>query len=138
MSIMLDHLIVPCQDRVSAARQLAMILGVPWAESAAIGPFSPVFVSDQLTLDFDQWSESVPTLHYAFQVDAAAFDGILSRLRACGIPYRSLPHGDQDQKVNEALGGRLVYWSEPAGHIWEALTVSYARQGFRQVPNGDA
>jgi len=25
------------------------------------------------------------------------------------------------------LGGRVVYWSEPDAHVWEALTVSYAR-----------
>ncbi len=29
--------------------------------------------------------------------------------------------------VNHALGGRLVYWSEPDGHAWEILTVTYAR-----------
>jgi hypothetical protein len=25
-------------------------------------------------------------------------------------------------------GGRLLYWSQPDGHVWEMLTVSYARQ----------
>jgi hypothetical protein len=30
--------------------------------------------------------------------------------------------------VNTAHGGRIVYWSEPDGHVWEALTVSYARR----------
>jgi hypothetical protein len=31
-------------------------------------------------------------------------------------------------QVNTQHGGRIVYWNEPAGHVWEALTVSYARQ----------
>ena len=42
--------------------------------------------------------------------------------------YRSTPHGPVDMQVNTAHGGRIVYWSEPDGHVWEALTVSYARQ----------
>ena len=45
--------------------------------------------------------------------------------------YRSMPHGPMDLQVNTTHGGRIVYWSEPDGHVWEALTVSYARQ-----PNG--
>jgi hypothetical protein len=31
-------------------------------------------------------------------------------------------------QINTHYGGRLVYWSEPEGHVWEALTLSYARQ----------
>ena len=36
--------------------------------------------------------------------------------------------GPDDYKVNCAYGGKLVYWSEPDGHAWEILTVSYARE----------
>jgi hypothetical protein len=50
----LDHLIVPAKDRVAAAKLLAEVLGVPWAEQGAFGPFSPVYVNDGLTLDFGQ------------------------------------------------------------------------------------
>jgi catechol 2,3-dioxygenase-like lactoylglutathione lyase family enzyme len=127
-AIHLDHLIVPSKDRVAAARQLAGLLGVPWAEQAAIGPFSAVFVNDGLTLDFDQWPEHVPQQHYCFRVSDPEFDAILARIRAAGIDYRSTPIGAVDRKVNHAFGGRLVYWSEPDGHAWEVLTVSYARQ----------
>lgn len=128
MSLHLDHLIVPSRDRVAAARQLAGLLGVPWAAQGRIGPFSPVFVSDSLTLDFDQWSDPVPQLHFALRVDPRAFDAILGRIRQAGIPYRSRPHGPDDQQVNPAFGGRLFYWSEPDGHVWELLTVSYERE----------
>ncbi len=31
-------------------------------------------------------------------------------------------------QVNTHHGGWIVYWNEPDGHVWEALTVSYARQ----------
>lgn len=127
MPIALDHMIVPARDRVAAARRLAQLLGVPWAEQAAVGPFSPVYVSDTLTLDFDEWTESVPRQHYAFRVTDAEFDAILARLQAAGIAFRSTPAGPDDHRVNPAFGGRLVYWGDPDGHVWEILTVSYAR-----------
>ncbi len=38
MTIQLDHAIVPSRDRRAAAKLLAAILGVPWAESG-VGPF---------------------------------------------------------------------------------------------------
>jgi catechol 2,3-dioxygenase-like lactoylglutathione lyase family enzyme len=138
MPITLDHLIVPCTDRVAAARQIAFILDVAWAESGAFGSFSPVYVNEHLTLDFDQWTEPVPKQHYAFRVGNEEFSEVLARLRQAGIGYRSLPHGPQDGKVNESFGGKLVYWSEPDGHTWEVLTVSYERQGFLTATNGDA
>lgn len=128
MTIALDHQIVPARDRQAAARRLADVLGVPWAAQAAAGPFSAVYVSESLTLDFDTHEGALPVLHYCFRVDDAAFDAIVSRLHALGIAMRSSPHGPADQQVNTAHGGRIVYWSEPDGHVWEALTVSYARR----------
>ena len=124
--IALDHLIVPARDRRAAAQRLAGILGVGWAEQG-VGPFSPVYVSQGLTLDFDQHEDGFPVLHYCFRVDDAGFDRILAALRAQGIPFRGTPHGPMDMQVNTAHGGRIVYWNEPEGHAWEALTVSYAR-----------
>jgi catechol 2,3-dioxygenase-like lactoylglutathione lyase family enzyme len=129
MAVHLDHLIVPTRDRVASARLLGTLLGVPWAAQGSVGPFSPVFVNDGLTIDFDQWTDPVPKQHYCFRVDPAGFDAILARIKAAGIAFRSLPVGADDLKVNTALGGTLVYWSEPDGHAWEILTVSYARQG---------
>lgn len=131
MSITLDHLIVPTRDRVASARLLGTLLGVAWAEQATIGPFSPVYVSDSLTIDFDQWDREVPKQHYAFRVSDTAFDAIFQRIQAAGLAYRSTPVGAVDHQVNTAFGGRLVYWAEPDGHAWEILTVSYARQGFQ-------
>lgn len=127
--IALDHTIVPSRDRVSAARRLADVLGVPWAPQAGTGLFSAVYVSDGLTLDFDAHDDGpFEVQHFAFRVDDDTFDGIVSRLHALGIPMRSTPHGRADGRVNHHGGGRIVYWSEPDGHVWEALTVSYARR----------
>jgi len=127
----LDHLLVPAKNRVAAARLIAHLLGVPWAEQGAVGPFSPVYVNAGLTLDFDQWNEPVPKLHYAFLVTQPEFDAILGRIKAAGLAYRSSPVGADDFKINSAFGGNLVYWSEPDGHAWEILTVSYERQDLQ-------
>ena len=127
MTIDLDHVLVPSRDRIAGARALATLLGVPWSESG-VGPFSPVYVNDGLTLDFDQWSEPFAPQHVCFRVDEVSFDAILDRIRTAGHAIRSTPNGPVDGKVNTAHGGRIVYWSEPDGHVWELLTVSYARR----------
>ena len=127
MAIHLDHFMVPTRNRAAAAKLLAELLGVPWAESGA-GPFSPVYVNDGLTLDFDETSEPFPVHHYCFRVEQEEFDSILGRIKAAGIRYRSTPHGPVDMKINTQHGGSIVYWSEPDGHVWEMLTVSYARR----------
>ncbi len=127
MAAHLDHFIVPAKDRVASARLLAQLLDVPWSEQGAVGPFSPVFVNDGLTLAFDQWEEAIPKQHYCFRVNDAEFDSILDRIKAAGLAYRSTPIGDDDYKINESFGGRIVYWREPDGHVWEILTVSYER-----------
>ena len=126
MSIELDHVIVSARDPRAAARQLAELLGVPWAESG-VGPFSPVYVNGGLTLDFIDDPGPFPVQHLCFRVGEAEFDAILGRLRAAGIAYRSSVRGPQDLRVNTDYGGRMVYWNEPDGHQWEMLTVSYAR-----------
>jgi catechol 2,3-dioxygenase-like lactoylglutathione lyase family enzyme len=128
MAVTLDHLLVPSKDRVASARMLAHLLDVPWAEQAPIGPFSPVYVNASLTLDFDTWPEPVPQQHFAFKVDDADFDAIFARIKAAGLPYRSSPVGPDDFQVHHGFGGRMVYWREADGHVWEILTVSYARR----------
>jgi hypothetical protein len=128
MPIVLDHLKVSSRNRLAAARRLASILDVPWSQTS-VGPFCAVYVNDGLTLDFDQAeNQQINTEHYCFRVGEQDFDDLIRRLTELGVPYRSLPHGPIDMKINTDNGGRIVYWSEPDGHIWEALTVSYARQ----------
>ncbi len=138
MHVSLDHLIVPTKNRIQSAQLLGTLLGVPWAEQGKVGPFSPVFINEELTIDFDEWTETVPKMHYCFRVNSTDFERILSRIRSAGLPFRSLPHGADDYIVNNAFGCSLVYWSEPDGHVWEILTVSYARQTQTSAPSADA
>ena len=130
MTVRLDHLMVPSRNKVAAAKFLAELLGVRWSETG-VGPFAPVYVNDDLTLDFDEWTDPIPMIHYCFSVSDAEFDAILGRIRAAGIPYRSNVHGAVDYKVDTQHGGKIVYWNEPDGHQWEMLTVSYARPPTR-------
>jgi catechol 2,3-dioxygenase-like lactoylglutathione lyase family enzyme len=124
MAIHLDHLIVPSRDPVAAARALAALLDVPW--QASQGPFTPVYVNEALTLDFAD-RKAFEHHHYCFRVTEADFDAIFGRIRAAGIAYRSRPRGEDDFTINTRLGGRNIYWNDPDGHVWEILTVSYAR-----------
>ena len=127
MTVQLDHFIVPCRNQIASAKLLAKLLGVPWAETS-LGPFSPVFINDGLTLDFQQTDEAYPVAHYCFRVSQAEFDAILARIQAARIKYRSRITGPMDMKSNKDYGGDMIYWNEPDGHQWEMLTVSYARQ----------
>lgn len=127
MSVHLDHLLVPSRDKLAAAKLLAELLGVPWS-ATGVGPFTPVYVNEGLTLDFDEWAEPLPMIHYCFRVSEDAFDAILGRIQAAGIAYRSAVHGPVDFQIDTQHGGRIVYWNEPDGHQWEMLTLSYARQ----------
>lgn len=127
-AIALDHVTVPCRDKAASARTLAELLGVPWAESGAAGLFAPLYVSDGLTLDFDQTDEPYGTYRYCFRVGDDAFDAILARIWKAGIAYRGSVSGPVDMQVATLHGGRIVYWNEPDGHPWELLTVSYARR----------
>jgi hypothetical protein len=125
MAIQLDHFIVPCRSQVASAKLLAELLGVPWAK-AGVGPFSPVYINDGLTLDFIETDEAFPVHHYCFRVGRAEFDAIRKRIKAAGIKYRSTVRGPDDMQVSKEYGN--IYWNEPDGHQWEILTVSYARQ----------
>ena len=127
MSIELDHTIVPTHHKVDSARLLAELLDVPWAE-AGVGPFSPVYVNEGLTLDFIETDEAFPVYHFCFRVSEKDFDAILGRIEKAGIKYRSAVRGPMDMRINTEYGGRMVYWNEPDGHQWEILTVSYARR----------
>ena len=126
MAIQLDHILIPSKSRDAAAEQLAGILGVGWGP-ARVGPFTAVHVNDGLTIDFDEWQQDFPKGHYCFRVTDAEFETILGRLQAAGIGYRSTPHGPEDLKVNTSLGSKILYWNQPDGHVWELLTISYAR-----------
>jgi catechol 2,3-dioxygenase-like lactoylglutathione lyase family enzyme len=124
MTIQLDHVIVPSHHRVASAKLLADLLGLAWEESR--GEFTPVYVNGSLTLDFAD-REQFQRYHLCFRVSDADFDAIFGRIQSAGLAYRSRPRGENDMLINRRLGGKNVYWEDGDGHLWEILTVSYAR-----------
>jgi catechol 2,3-dioxygenase-like lactoylglutathione lyase family enzyme len=124
VGIGLDHVIVPSHNRFEAAKSLADLLRVPWEKSQ--GNFSPVYVNESLTVDFAD-REQFESHHLCFRVSDEEFDEIFGRIQAAGISYRSRPRGENDMQINTRLGGKNVYWQDADGHLWEILTVSYAR-----------
>lgn len=135
MAIELDHFIVPTRNKIASAKLLAELLGVSWSESG-IGPFSPVYINNGLTLDFIETDEPFPVHHYCFRVGQTEFNSILERIEGAGIKFRSTVRGPEDMQVGIQFGN--IYWNEPDGHQWEMLTVSYARPPTVTIPNDSA
>ena len=124
MAILLDHVIVPSRSPVASVRVLAEILSVAW--EAKDGHFTPVYVNETLTLDFDE-AERFESHHYCFHVNDEEFDGIFERVRGAGIKYRSTPIGADDLHLNTRMGGgggggggggRNIYWNDDDGHVF--------------------
>lgn len=120
MSIVLNHLIVPAADKDVSAAFLADLLGL--RVGAPAGPFVPVRVNDDLTLDFDDRHHAGPG-HYAFLVDDGTFDALLRRLGdSKETDYGSGPWNGWDRRINHLGEGRGVYVRDPHGHSYEFFT----------------
>lgn len=119
MTIVLNHTIVPVGDKDRGARFLADLLGV--AVGPLTGPFVPVRVNADLTLDFDD-RFGARAGHYAFLVDDAIFDRALSRARDSNVEWGSAPRL-VDRQINRLNGGRGVYIRDPDGIAYELFTV---------------
>jgi catechol 2,3-dioxygenase-like lactoylglutathione lyase family enzyme len=120
MSAVLHHTIVRATDKRTSARFFAGLLGLGVGEQA--GPFLPVAVNEELTLDFDDRGP-VATGHYGFLVDDATFDALLARIGADpDIPFGSGPAHGWDRTINRLAGGRGVYVGDPDGHSYEFFT----------------
>ena len=107
MAIELDHFIVPTRNKIASAKLLAELLGVSWSESG-IGPFSPVYINNGLTLDFIETDEPFPVHHYCFRVGQTEFNSILERIEGAGIKFRSTVRGPVDMQVGTEFGN--IYW----------------------------
>jgi catechol 2,3-dioxygenase-like lactoylglutathione lyase family enzyme len=123
VSAELNHTIVWAHDKTASAEFLAGILGV--AADRPNGPFVPVRLSNNVTLDFadaDAGAGDVRGQHYAFLVSDEDFDAAFARLRAAGITYWADPMHQQPGGINHWGGGRGVYFADPDGHNMELLT----------------
>ncbi|WP_069160547.1 VOC family protein [Nocardia altamirensis] len=122
MAIVLHHTIVPAADRHAAATFFAELMGL--TVGAPTGPFVPVRVNGDLTLDFDDRGRVEPG-HYAFLVDDTTFDAILHRLAGWpDVAYGAgIEHG-WNRDINRLGGGRGVYVCAPDRHSYEIFTAA--------------
>jgi catechol 2,3-dioxygenase-like lactoylglutathione lyase family enzyme len=120
MSIVLDHTIVPASDRHAAAAFLAGLLGLRVGEPA--GPFVPVALNADTTLDFDDRVSPEGPGHWAFRVDDATFDAALVHLAGAATAFGRGPGYGWDGQVDTSDGARRVYVLDPDGHVYELFT----------------
>jgi catechol 2,3-dioxygenase-like lactoylglutathione lyase family enzyme len=118
VTIVLNHTIVAVSDKHRGARLLAALLGLEVGAEA--GPFTPLRVNDDLTLDFDDRWGPQPG-HYAFLVDDATFDAALAYTQASDLEWGSGPRL-VDRQINHLGGGRGVYVRDPDGIAYEFFT----------------
>lgn len=119
MTVELNHVIIPARDKRTSAKFLADILGVAVGEPN--GPFVPITVSNNVTLDYLDRAE-FHSQHCAFLVSDGEFDAAFDRIRAARLTYYADPGHDQSGEINHRWGGRGVYFEDPNGHNMEILT----------------
>ena len=122
MSIELNHIIVPAQEKWTSANFLAGILGLEVGPQW--GPFAPLRTSNGVTIDFVDAAD-FETHHCAFLVSDQEFESALERLRDKGVVfYADFMHGKPGQ-INHLYGGRGAYFDGPDGHLFEIITQPY-------------
>ena len=126
MSVLLNHTIVWCRDKLVSARYLTEILDLedakPW------GPFMIVEMSNGVSLDYhdvDEPDGAIQSQHYAFLVTDGDFTEILARIQGRGQDYWADPGLRGNGEINNNDGGRGVYFQDPDGHLLEILTRPY-------------
>jgi catechol 2,3-dioxygenase-like lactoylglutathione lyase family enzyme len=121
VTIVLNHTIVRSADKHAAAQFFAGLLGLEVGEPS--GPFTPVRVNTDLTLDYDDRHPVVPT-HFGFLIDDDEFDKLLGQLdKHPDVPFGFGPEHGWDRRTNHLAGGRGVYVAAPDGHSYEFFTV---------------
>lgn len=123
VAVVLDHVLVPTNDKQASARFFADMFGLEVGRESAGSPpgrFAVVRVGDT-TLDFDD-VESFDAHHYAFAVSDEEFDAILSRVQEQGLTFSADPLHRRVGELNNWNDGRGMYFRDPNGHNLEVLT----------------
>ena len=123
MPIQLNHTIVWCRDKMRSSAFLAEMLGRP--PPRPFLHFMVVELDNGVSLDFFEKEGEVSVQHYAFLVDEAGFDAVMTRLEAKGLTYWADPARTLPGEINRHWGGRGVYFEDPNGHLLELITKPY-------------
>lgn len=119
-TVSLDHLVIGASDKWASARFLAEMFDLSTPEP--YGPFAGVEVGPTMILfgnndlfpgDFRH--------HMSFVVTDAEFDRIMDRIDERGLEFFAEPMDQRPGEINHRTG-RGVYFRDPDGHSWEAMT----------------
>jgi catechol 2,3-dioxygenase-like lactoylglutathione lyase family enzyme len=123
VDVRFDHTIIPARDKHRSARFFTSVLWLP--EPTEAGLFLQVRLSDGRLFEFAEPPVDFPGQHFAFLVNDTTFDAILERLRRDDIMYWADPQQRRPSEINTNHGGRGVYFDDPDGHHFEAITARY-------------
>ncbi|MDT0409701.1 MULTISPECIES: VOC family protein [Streptomyces] len=124
MSVALNHTIVHARDNRESAEFFAGLLGLEI--TAEWGPFVAVALSNGVTLDFATIpADRITPQHYAFLVSEEEFTAAYEQIKHRGIEHYADPHQRHPGTINHNDGGHGVYFTDPAGHAMELITVPY-------------
>ncbi len=126
MKVEFNHTILSARDARTSACFLAEILALP--EPRPWGPFWTVVTDNGVSLDYMEVEHGTKPQHYAFLVDEAGFDEILTRVRRKKLSYWADPE-KLTPGWNERGGGRGFYFDDPNGHLLEVITRPYGSAG---------
>jgi catechol 2,3-dioxygenase-like lactoylglutathione lyase family enzyme len=126
MPVSLNHTIVHARDKEATARFLTEILGLE--PHRRLAHFAVVQVG-VTSLDLIQTDADISSRHFAFLVEEEAFDAILERLQARGVPYWADPFHREPGRINRWDDGRGVFFDDPNGHLLEVITRPYGSGG---------
>jgi catechol 2,3-dioxygenase-like lactoylglutathione lyase family enzyme len=117
-TLSLDHLTVGATDKWASATFLADMFDLPSPEP--YGPFAMVRAEPTAIL-FSERFVAEFTHHLAFVVSDDEFDAIIQRLDDRGVEFFADPFFQRPGEINDRTG-RGVYFRDPDGHGWEAIT----------------
>jgi catechol 2,3-dioxygenase-like lactoylglutathione lyase family enzyme len=123
VDVRFDHTIIPARDKHRSARFFTSLFGLP--EPTEAGFFLQVRLSDGRLFEFAEPPVEFPGQHFAFLVNDETFDAILKRLRRDAVVYWADPQQSRPGEINTNHGGRGVYFDDPDGHHFEAITARY-------------
>jgi catechol 2,3-dioxygenase-like lactoylglutathione lyase family enzyme len=127
MTAQLNHTIVWCRDQAKSAAFLSSMLGLPRPERFA--RFLVVPTGNGVSMDYAEKDGPIAGQHYAFLVSDAEFDAVMQRIEERGLDYWADPAQTRKGEINHRYGGRGVYFPDPDGHLLEAITTPYSKEG---------